>query len=167
MSWTKWHTPKKVKSIASDEIEFTDGDDVLDSTSNIASMAPVKGVSTSYGELVTLESQSLVFTDFGFDVDNDKVTGIEVELHVTRLARIQDRVVQLWKNNKAAGINKADLDAADIWSYGGSNDIWKTQRNNFNNSGFGLLLDFQPHTRYPSSNTVYLRRVRMRLHLVD
>lgn len=174
MAWTEWKRPRKVVAIDDNEITFTDSSGNLGRVKNLISEQATVGVATSFGGILTSdgdvssnETQSLVFTDFGFDVDKTKVKGIRVKIHVSRLARVQDKIVQIWKNGKAAGENKANLNAEDVQIYGGPDDLWKTQRTDFNNPKFGVVIDFQPHTQYPSKNTVYFRYVMMQLYIED
>lgn len=156
-------------TIESKEIKYTDGDDVLDSVQNIYSAKPAVGVAMSYGDILTSdgevssEPQTLLFTDFGFDVDSTLVSGIQVQLHVSRLGRIQDRLIQIWNGARNLGHNKANLDAEDIQLYGDETDLWKTRNLDFTLTDFGVAVDLQPHTQYPSNNTVYLRSIKMRL----
>jgi hypothetical protein len=162
MPKTKWYSPNLVAELdQEEEVSFTDGEGILDATSNIISTLPVRGTSTSTRGLITRESNSLLFSNFNLpSIDN--ITGIEVEVHVTRLARIQDKQIQLYFN-KPVGKNLANLDAADITVYGSSQEKWGLQFSNidFTSNNFGVIVDFQPHTQYPSSNQIYLRSVKI------
>lgn len=162
MAWTRWHTPNRVAHFEVSEIEF--GFDFEPVPDVLVSDTPVKGVSLSYGDLTTSESNALLFSDFGFSY-NGVVQGVEMRLHVSRLARIQDKLIHLYQNAKLRGRNKANLQAEDVWVYGGPNDLWYSRKVNFDNPEFGVVIDLQPHTQYPSSNLVYLRDVRMRLNV--
>jgi hypothetical protein len=174
MAWTEWKRPRNVVAMDDNEIIFSDSTGNLGIIKNLTSATPTVGVATSFGgiftgdgEVSSNETQSLIFTDFGFNVDNNKVRGIRVKIHVSRLARIQDKIIQIWKNGKPAGKNRANLDAEDVQIYGGEDDLWGTQRTDFNNEKFGVIADFQPHTQYPSNNTVYFRYVYMSLYIED
>lgn len=161
--WTKWHSPFSVSEYETDEIKFSDGDKILDSTKNINTIQSINGVSTSYGDIVTQESNALLFTDFQFS-NISNINKIEIKLEMSRLARIQDKQIQLYFN-EPIGSNNFDLDAADLNIYSGDENFWGVSFSNIdvNNTNFGVLLDFQPHIQYPSSNTVYIRKVQLRL----
>jgi hypothetical protein len=158
----KLYYPKIIQELPSDEIAFTDGDSILDSTVDLTTVTPVRSVATSNGQLAVQHSRSLVFRSFGIPADIT-VVGIELELTVTRLARIQDKTIQLWYQNRAVGRNLADLTAEDHHVYGGATDLWRATTVVHSSDDFGVLVDLQPHTQYPSSNTVYLRSVRLRV----
>ncbi len=157
------YTPKIIQEVQSTETGFTDGKGLLDRPFNVNSIMPVYGVATSRGGLVTSGSRSLVFRDFGI-TNPGTVTGIELELEITRLARVQDKTIQLWVNGSAQGRNLADLSAPDVKVYGSSTELWGVPGVNVTDPGFGFLIDLQPHTQYPSNNTVYLRKLILRLH---
>ena len=142
-----------VQQLDLNEIAFTDGDAVLDSTQNISSQQPVVSVATSVKNLRSFGSSSLLFTNFGIP-SGLTVTGIELELRVTRLARIQDKTIQLWSQSTSQGKNMAKNPAEDHEIYGGPGDLWLTSNIDFSHPSFGVVIDLQPHQQYPSSNTV-------------
>lgn len=159
----KLYSPRIIQEINSGEIAFTDGDGTLDRPFNINTVMPISAVATSTGSLLPEGSRSLVFRDFGIE-NPGTVTGIELELEITRLARIQDKTIQIWFDGQLLGRNRADLTAADVHVYGGSTDLWSAANVDYTSDRFGFLVDLQPHTQYPSSNTVYLRRISLRLY---
>lgn len=155
---------RSVNELDLTEIAFTDGDPILDSVSNLSSVLPVIGQATSTGRLKLQGSRSLVFTDFGFP-EGITVQGIELELRVDRLARVQDRVIQLWLS-QAIGVNKFNLSSADRQLYGGDQDLWSLPEgfNSWSAANFGVVIDLQPHTQYPSNNLVYVRSLALTLY---
>jgi hypothetical protein len=157
------YSARTVTQIDSPEILFTDGRGPLDQVSNISTLQPVYAVATSRGPLATRGSQSLLFSNFGI-TDTATVLGIELELSVSRLARIQDNVIQLWYRGSAQGQNKANLAAEDLQLYGGATDLWGTKNISVTDPSFAVMIDLQPHTQYPSSNTVYLRSLSIRIY---
>ncbi len=159
----KTYSPRIIQEITSSEIGFTDGAGALDRPFNVNSVMPISAVANSSGKLISEGSRSLVFRDFGI-VNPGTVTGIELELEITRLARVQDKTIQIWYDGELLGKNRADLTAADLHIYGGSSDLWNASGIDYTSDQFGFLIDLQPHTQYPSSNTVYLRRLILRLH---
>lgn len=155
--------PTVIQEIASSEVSFTDGQGLLDRPFNVNTVIPIRATALSTGRLESTGSRSLVFRDFGI-VNPGTVQGIELELEITRLARVQDKTIQIWSQGAPRGRNLANLSAGDIAVYGGSGDLWNTENLDVTDPGFGFLIDLQPHTEYPSSNLVYLRRVLLRLY---
>jgi hypothetical protein len=155
--------PRIIEEIVSGEAAFTDGQGSLDRPFNVNTVIPIKSTALSTGQLLSTGSRSLVFRDFGI-VNPGTVQGVELDLEITRLARVQDKTIQIWYNGQTVGRNRADLAAGDRHIYGGQNDLWDTTGIDVTSAGFGFLIDLQPHTEYPSSNTVYLRRLSLRLY---
>lgn len=120
---------------------------------NLQSLEPIVGVAVSQGGLRTVETTALVFTGFAI---SGRVTSIDLELSVNRLARIQDKIIQLWINGAAYSSNLADPTASNlhVYSWRGLDLSWQTD--------YGVIIDLQPHSQYPSSNLVTVRSVRLR-----
>ena len=160
--WTNWHAARIVERLETAQIDWTDYSGLLDQTRDIISVAPLRATSTSTGALTRQEANSLVFRNFGFDNVGD-VAAVELRLNVDRLARIQDRTIQLYYNG-AVGRNLADPLSENQQVYGG--DLWGlTEPLAWTNSEFGVIIDLQPHQSYPSSNPVVIRSVELRLRL--
>lgn len=162
MTWTKWKSPRKSQELESNEISFNDEE----KPRTIVSNKPISAVSNYFGGLYTVESSAILFSDFGFDVDSDQVEEIELFLHVSRLGRTQDKTISLYMG-KQIGKNRADLEAEDENVYGGGLESWKIASANmdYTSPDFGVVIDLQPHTQYPSNVTVYIRKVAVRLKL--
>lgn len=166
MKWSQWHKPGLAHELETTEIGLTPRDGR--SVSQFVSVEPVRSISTSFGTFIREESNSLVFTDWGFDAGT--LAGIELRLRVRRLARIQDKVIQLWDGTKTIGENLADLSAEDDHTYGSESDRWGVPRDYgfpLDSPQFGVVIDLQPHTEIPCSDTVILRSVRMRVYYSD
>jgi hypothetical protein len=159
--WTKWHSPRTVEQLTSDEIGYS-GAILWDQTTQYTSVKPVSSVARSQGGVLQEGAQSLVFRDFGFDTV-EPVLAVEVLLVVTRLARIQDRTVKLWQGEEI-GYNRADLTAADQHVYSGDLTWWRVDAVNPNDANFGVLVDLQPHSQYPSRDSIYIREVKIRIN---
>lgn len=155
-----WKTPQFAQEIDQQEIEVTGT-----GTRNWTSTQPVKSISTSFGTFEKTESNAVFFGNFGFDPG--VVVGIEVRLRVSRLARIQDKTIQLAVDSAAISENRADLAAEDLNIYGGDFDRWGITSDKpipVESEQFGVIIDLQPHESIPSSETVYIRSVSMRVH---
>lgn len=167
MKWTPWQSANKIELAEPDEIEFEEW-----TRTGSVTVEPIGSVATSTGRYVRDESSALTFTDFGFWVLSDKVRVVEVDIHISRLARVQDKKIALWYNGKAISANKADLDAEDRNTYvfkKWGEKCGKEYKNfdvDFSSPEFGLYVDYQPHKTIPSRETVYLRSVKMRLGYV-
>lgn len=132
------------------------------------SVFPVRSISTSFGTFTREESNSLLFTGFG--MPSVIPLGIEVRLVTQRLARIQDKVIQLWDGTQTIGENKQNLQAENDQTYGGDFDRWGLKTDYAipaSSPDFGVVIDLQPHTEIPCSDTVYIRSVTMRLYLPE
>lgn len=163
MTWTKWKSPRKTQELETNEISFNDEGN----PKTIVSNKPISAVSNYFGGLYTVESSAILFSDFGFDVDSTKVEEIELFLHVSRLGRTQDKTISLYMG-KQIGKNRADLEAEDEHIYRGGLEAWKiasAKIMDYSSPEFGVVIDLQPHTQYPSNVTVYIRKVALRLKL--
>lgn len=159
--WTNWHAARNIERLETSQIDWTDLSGALDQTRDIISMAPLRATSTSTGALTQDQTNSLLFRNFGFAVES--VVGIELRLVVDRLARIQDRTVQLYYQ-ALVGRNLANPLSENEQVYGG--DLWGLdQALPWNDPLFGIVIDLQPHQSYPSSNPAVIRTVELRLNL--
>ena len=115
----------------------------------LSSIGSVTGTATSRGSIIATGSDTLFFSGFGY---TGAVTGLELHLHISRLARIQDRVIRFYNAGALIGTDLSDLSAGDVHVYvlDGARTI---------ESDFGVVVDVGPHTQYPSANTVYIRSV--------
>lgn len=162
--WTHWHRAHSVQQQDQNQIGYTDGDTVLDSTVNLITVLPLRGIHMGTGTLLTQPANSLVFAAFGFAVTGT-VTGIQAQLDIQRVARIQDHVVQLWYHG-AVGVNRAVDSAEDVQHYGDAHDLWATdQPIDFNSTAFGIVVDLQPHHAIPSSTPAIIASVQLRLYV--
>lgn len=166
MTWSRWHKPGTAEQLETSQIALTPRDGRT--VSQFVSAEPVRSISTSFGTFETEESNSLVFSRWGFAAGS--VAGIELRLQVRRLARIQDKTVQLWNGSKTIGENLQNLQAEDDTIYGAENDRWGVPRDYsfpLDSADFGVVIDLQPHTEIPCADTVILRSVRMRVYYSD
>lgn len=123
--------------------------EILVDTETGVSAQPYVSTATSVGRLIRRETAALLYSDFGY---SGTASSVVLDLHVSRLGRTQDKVIQLYYNGGLQGSNLADLSAGDRHQYvfEGSYTV---------DSSFGIVIDLQPHVDYPSSNTVYIRSV--------
>jgi len=142
---TPWTIYTQIEPLELDEILYD---------SELSSTRPIRGVARSVGGLVVEGSSALVFK--GFDLGVSTVQTLELELGVDRMARIQDKTIQLWHEGSVQGSNLADPLSENLKVYRWENlDLeWTVDS--------GVVIDLQPHTQYPSSSTVRIRSVRLR-----
>jgi hypothetical protein len=159
--WTTWHFPRQLAQLETTQIDYTDNVGVLDNPLDITTVRSVVGNATSGGSLVLTEANSVVFKDYNFNIGSRTVAGIEIELSVSRLSRIQDRTIQLYWN-EPIGDNLADLTAADVHVYTSP----AIPSIDYASANFGCVVDLGPHRSYPSKNTIVIRTVGIRLDLV-
>jgi len=162
MTWTNWLQPRKTQNLESNEILF----DQSKIGRVLTSKKPVSGVSLYRGGLITVESTAIAFSNFGFDIGQQQVVGVELYLHTTRNARAQDKTIKLFAG-KAVGKNLSDLEALDQHTYSGDLKEWGVNKLtiDYASEDFGVVVDLQPHTEYPSNVTIYIRKVQVRLQL--
>lgn len=160
--YTRWYSPQIVEELASDEISYS-GSILGSVNTEYTSLAPVTSVARSQGGVLQTGVRSLVFRDFGI-TESGEVRAVELFVFVNRLARVQDRTVQLWQSGPL-GRNRADLAAEDQWYYGSDiTTFWQVKTPlTVNSENFGVLIDLQPHSQYPSRDSVYLREVKIRI----
>lgn len=156
--WTTWHSPLSLTQLETNQINYTDGAGALDRTQDITTIKPVVGNSRTGGGLITTESNSVLFSQFGFQVNSASVQQVEIRLSVARLSRIQDKLIQLYYVTPQ-GDNLADLTAEDIHVY----NTLALPNIDYTSVAFGCVIDLAPHKHYPSSNNIVIRSVSMRL----
>ena len=93
-----------------------------------------------------------------------------MRLRARRVARIQDKTIQLWNGSRTISENLQNLSAEDDEVYGGENDRWGiplTETIPVSLEEFGVVVDLQPHVEYPCADLVFVRSVAMRLYLEE
>jgi hypothetical protein len=163
--WSSWKTPANIAHWTDEGIEFSDGDNQLDSVSNIETILPLYGISVDYNEDVnTYGAKGLIFTGFGFDSASTGISHVEIEIKADRLSRIVDDRVQLW-NSVLIGDDVSDDSTENIKVYYGAvGAYWGVENIDPGAVEFGVLLDFAPRSDMPSSNRLVFRSVKMRVN---
>jgi hypothetical protein len=163
--WSSWKTPANIAHWTDEGIEFSDGDNQLDSVSNIETILPLYGISVDYNEDVnTYGAKGLIFTGFGFDSASTGISHVEIEIKADRLSRIVDDRVQLW-NSVLIGDDVSDDSTENIKVYSGAvGAYWGVENIDPGAVEFGVLLDFAPRSDMPSSNRLVFRSVKMRVN---
>ena len=157
--WTEWRGAGRVRYWTDTGVEFTDGDGVLDRTTNLITQTHLKGYTVNTS-VVAPGARGLIFDQFGFSVSG--VRGLAVEIVAERLARIVDHAVfVLDAADRTVSQNLADLNMNRVKEYRGDLDSYWHCRSL--PQDFGILLDFAPRPDMPSSNPLIIRTVRVQL----
>jgi len=165
MTWTNWHQPQSMQYTENDEVQYAKY-----TRGVLATVLPIWGVSESKGSgdptIRFQEPTAIIFSDFGFDLAGFTVETVELELHVQRLARIQDKEIALWTGTGTLK-NMANPENPDVARYilpqepNAGEPVIPVDWDNW-----GVYVDLQPHQQTPSSNIAVIRSVKVRLDLV-
>jgi hypothetical protein len=163
MTWSKWKTPATIAQDTDEGIDFTDGDGVLDQTTDLQSIALLYASAQDYNDRVnTYGSKGLIYTNFGFDAG--VVDRVELLVEAQRYSRIQDDRVQLRVLGNG-GTDVSDLSTENVKTYSGLlGAYWGMEDVDVAGMSFGALIDFAPRNDMPSSNNLIVRKVQMRVH---
>jgi hypothetical protein len=163
MTWSNWKTPATIAQDTDEGIDFTDGDSVLDQTTDLQSTALLYASAQDYNDRVnTYGSKGLIYTNFAFTAG--VVDKVELRIEAQRYARIQDDRVQLVITG-ASGTDVSNLIIENIKTYSGLvGAYWGMKDFDVSDVSFGALVDFAPRNDMPSSNNLIVRRVQMRVH---
>jgi hypothetical protein len=103
------------------------------------------GPLSSFGTTVT---GLLIYSGWPINIPNGStINGIECKIISNKDARIVDSIVQLAQSGSVIGTNKADTNAGEEHTYGGSADLWGT------NTTLSDLSTLQVALKYKSGNT--------------
>jgi hypothetical protein len=163
MTWTNWKTPATIAQDTDEGIDFTDGDSVLDQTTDLQSTALLYASAQDYNDKVnTYGSKGLIYTNFSFAAG--VVDRVELRIEAQRYSRIQDDRVQLLALG-TSGTDVSDLSTENIKTYSGLlGAYWGMEDIDVADISFGALIDFAPRNDMPSSNNLIVRSVKMRVH---
>jgi len=163
MTWSNWKTPATIAQDTDEGIDFTDGDSVLDQTTDLQSTALLYASAQDYNDRVnTYGSKGLIYTNFAFTAGS--VDRVELRIEAQRYARIQDDRVQLLIAG-TSGTDVSDLSTENIKTYSGLlGAYWGMEDVDVSGMSFGALVDFAPRNDMPSSNNLIVRKVQMRVH---
>ena len=103
------------------------------------------GPLSSFGTTVT---GLLIYSGWPINIPNGStINGIECKIISNKDARIVDSIVQLAQSGSVIWTNKADTNAGEEHTYGGSADLWGT------NTTLSDLSTLQVALKYKSGNT--------------
>jgi len=91
------------------------------------------------------------------------INGIEVKVLSDKESRIKDSVIQLAQAGSLIGSNKADADAGNVHTYGGSTDTWGTSLTYNDLSSLQVALKYSSGT-IPHKDSVYVYSVQLKIY---
>ena len=162
MATTAWRRPRAVNYYSDQGSAWTGVDGDFAFIENLASEALVS-TANSLGRIITTDSRSLVFRDWGFD-NVGEIQGIELETVISRWARIVDQQVQLIQGSELLGQDQRTATTEDRQVYGGSSTLWGADTVDYTATDFGLVLDLAANPLLPCNDRPIITLVRMRLH---
>ena len=125
------------------------------------------GPLTSFGTTVT---GLLIYAGFSMNIpatsDGSTTTvinGIECKIISNKDARIVDSIVQLAQSGSVIGTNKADTNAGEEHTYGGSADLWGTNTTLSDLSTLQVALKYKSGS-IPHKDTSAVYSVRLKIY---
>jgi hypothetical protein len=91
------------------------------------------------------------------------IDGIEVKILSDKEARIKDTIIQLAQSGSVIGSNKANTNAGNIYTYGGSADTWGTSLTYNDLSSLQVALKYSSGT-IPHRDSVYVYSVQLKIY---
>lgn len=163
---SKWLSPGTVNYSADPNGINTVWTDIYKDTVNLSfpmmTKTNVKRISLHDLAATTIMSDTLIFSNFAIPTVTTLI-GLTVHLHVRRLGRVTDYVIQpvisgTYYNNNATGTGGLP----DETIYGSSTDNWGISTG-FNSSNFQLALQLGPHPQYPGSDEAIIDSLAIQL----
>lgn len=102
-------------------------------------------------------------TGYNFHSLPDQINGIRLKLHSQRRGRVTDDTIQLTKDGKLIGQNRADLVIDTLKIYGGPGDVWGTKLTpaDLMDPTFGVVVRLQAHPQWPHNDGAFVGAVEM------
>ena len=91
------------------------------------------------------------------------IDGIEVKVLSDKKGRIKDNIIQLAQSGSVIGSNKANANAGNIHTYGGSTDTWGTSLTYSDLSSLQVALKYSSGT-VPHKDSVYVYSVQLKIY---
>ena len=91
------------------------------------------------------------------------IDGIEVKVLSDKKGRIKDNIIQLAQSGSVIGSNKANANAGNIHTYGGSTDTWGTSLTYSDLSSLQVALKYSSGT-IPHKDSVYVYSVQLKIY---
>ena len=91
------------------------------------------------------------------------INGIEVKVLSNKDARIVDSIVQLAQSGSVIGLNKADADASENYTYGSSTNVWGATLTYSDLISLQVALKYKSGSK-PHKDTSYVYSVQLKIH---
>ena len=178
---TNFITPQSIRQeddINFPSISWTNLDVASSCDTYSISSEPLYCISGLWQERFRTKTNQLIATNFNIPIMSSVISGIEIQTHVLRKARIEDYIIQLTLNGELIGVNRADMTSSqeaywenkqqvgDYHIYGGADDLWGTNltTNDLQNSTFGVVIAYQSNERIPHRDLVFFNQLAIRIN---
>ena len=94
---------------------------------------------------------------------NTVIDGIEVKILSDKESRIKDTIIQLAQSGSVIGSNKANTNAGNNYTYGGSTDKWGTSLTYNDLNSLQVALKYSSGT-IPHKDSVYVYSVQLKIY---
>jgi hypothetical protein len=122
---------------------------------------PLRAVSMPTGLTGQRQTHMLLWSGWNLSSVSGTVMGIELRVHAEKSSRVQDHVIQLYRNGSLIGANRASSTAGDDHVYGSSTDTWGTALTVADLATLQVAVTYQsgalPHSDHAYVDTVQLR----------
>jgi hypothetical protein len=113
-----------------------------------------------------MKTYYLHLEDFNITGLPEVISGIEVEVNMTRGGRITDETVQLRYDGELIGRNSADYKLDNVKVYGAPDDLWELDTltpEMLLDPSFGVTVRFQSHPSWPHREHPMINFIRLRV----
>lgn len=190
MTTTPFYAPSNIAQVehfnsvtGQPSINWNHSELAINTNSYAVTQSGLYTISGMWQEKFRSETSELWCTGIPFPQQEGTISGIEVQLNVHRVARVQDLVIQLTLNGELIGENRAsdinpvqsnmytgDYDIAptpnsDYHVYGSDTDMWGTTLTaaDINDASFGVVISFQSNSVMPHRDLVYVDQLAVRI----
>lgn len=168
---TSWYYPNNVVQYSENEkhVAWTDdgtGFSAVKTTNPvyIGTVKPLLHIANPTVNDLKMKTYFLFLTDFKINQLPEIITGVEVEIEISRGGRITDDTIQLRYQDEFIGENLANSNLDRIKTYG--KNLWGVESIDstiLTDTSFGLGLRFQSHPSWPHREVPMINYVRLRI----
>ena len=190
MITTTFYSPSVVEQVEVENIvtlrpsvPWTKLENIASSEMYTSTTEPLYTISGMWMEKFIHNTNQLWCTGLNIPDNGQTVTGIEFQLYVNRLARIQDAIIQLTLEGELIGENLAslinpvqsDINSAELTTpynpignyhiYGGPDNLWGTSLTSADiaNPTFGIVIQLSSNRIYPHSDLAQVNQAAIRV----
>ena len=190
MTTTPFYVPSQIAQVTNfnsvtnqPSIDWQHSELAINTNSYAVTKSGLYTISGLWMEKFRSETSELWCTGLRIPVQEGTISGIEVQLNVQRVARVQDLVIQLTLGGELIGENRAsdinpvqsnmytgDYDLTpipinDYNIYGSPTDMWGTEltTDDISDETFGVVISFQSNSVMPHRDLVYVDQLAVRV----